>query len=388
MPRSEPTGEDYTPTPPEPHPEARQRVVPPAPAPPPEEDPPLFTTAVSTRLPGGRAEFVRRVTGVDNTQSGIQMFEGGYVYASDDGGGVMARPGELFLICNNPAQERQYINLYIYMPNNIWWPVPHREQRRSRGWHQAIRPTVRLWTALSAPERVRRACNTSIGQLRTYLQNTRLDSASVAQATDALNEFSAIRGAVENNGSSVTRAHLVDLFETWVAETCSATGADNDLVMNAVRDATYVEQPVKEDRLVTAITQLPPWLGDAPEDLSRSCNGDLQRLHRILDRVKDLANREQAVREWQSHIMLALNIGPRKANRIAKDRDLTNMLRMGDCFAAVDHLRSRHGIKDKSYEAMRDAITAAGPFPGSAAVPDEASNDNRLARKIRLREST
>lgn len=397
MPRTDrATGRDYTPRPPQPHPDVRRPARPSSTtvAEAPREDdgaPPAFQIARLTHVPGGAAvKWVRRVDRVQRNAHNIRMFEGDYHQLHDDGR-ISARPGTLFLVCVEDRRAVERIYVYVYLSDDIWYDTGAPSVVREQSWHRILRNYVDGWTVLSRVQRVVRACTE--GQLvvqaelyRLAPQPHRPDATSTAEIREtcvqALAHFRDIVSQATGNITELTNDSIHRAFRAWADNVAESTNTDYDSVVAALGDALAEPPPHIGGDLSDQLQELAGWLPD--NHVEQRTEDELEAVLQACDSIRHRVADERHLRDWQFNVVRDLGMKRRQAHAAMQDRSLTEIFVANNHEAAVDYLDRYYDFRRPSAEDVERVLTEIADEGEAKRRQRPPSVENRLARNIRL----
>lgn len=395
MPRtSRSTGGDYTPRPPQPHPDARRHAGPPATrvAEAPSADagaPFTYLIARHTHVPGGVAvQWVRRVDRVQQNAHSIRMFEGDYHQLRD--GRISARSGSLFLICVKDRRAVERIYVYIYLPDDIWYDTGIPPIVRGQGWHRILRNYVDGWTVLSRVQRVIRACTEGQLAMQAELHQMAMltthgaapDPEIGATFVQALAHFRDIANQATGDITELTNDSIRRAFRAWATNVAESTSTDYDAVVAALSDSLAEPTPHTGGDLSDQLSELASWLPD--EHGERLAENELEIVLQVCDNVRQYVADEQHTRTWQFNVLRELGMPGRQAREAMQDRSLTEIFMSQNHMTAVSYLDHYYDFGSTTAADVKQVLTRIANEGEAKRRQQPPSVENRLARNIRL----
>lgn len=389
------TGRNYTSRAPLPHPDARRRNRRQQDAtyvtePPRDDDgsPPILQVARSTRVPQG-TEWVRRVDRVVPNAHNIRMFEGDYHQLSGDR--INACPGSVFLVCSKDRRGDEWIRVYVYLPDDLWYDTQTPPVQRTHGWHRIVRNYISGWTALTKVQRVVRACTLAEVALQEAfhagLRGT--EDEGEAEITDEMTE---IMGAIEHFREIATRVtgDINELtedairrsFRAWADGVAESTSTSYDAVVSTLSDALVEPTPDTGGTLTEQLQELASWVPDRGP-LEHLDKDELTQVILVTDNVRHAVAEERQQREWQFNVLRRLGMNRRKARDAAQDRSLTEVLVAEEYETAVNYLDRFYDVRDINPDTVEEVLNVVAN-QRAAERQHLPTKENRLARRIRI----
>jgi len=367
-----------------------------------------------TRVPP-RTQWLREVTSVEPSRSGINAFEGEYVRTNKQGRGpneheyARIRPGSLLLTCVKNRQGHEHIVVFMYLPEDIWWQTGFEPVVRSTGWHLLVRSHIQSWVALSRVQRIVRACMEATAEARNLLyertDEEHDDEYEALLAAITHDEYEALLAAITHmqdivntvtgNIRELTHDSIRRSFDAWAHSIEETTQASRDEVLGLlsealVDDTTDVpEIPHLNDLLDRLLNAVAP---DGSLRPSRMGRDDLEQVSTLVTNIASSVHVEREVRTWQLNVLHTLdaqlqakhNAGMQiiTISDLTVDRDFTAALQRGARHAA-EYLNDTRRIPATAEDisvALSNAVQQGTEQP-SATAP---SAENRLARNIRI----
>ena len=138
---------------------------------------PVCQVQVETQAPEGTA-WIRQINGLVPDEEGMAMFAGRYLQPPVGSTSYWIQPGTLMVVAT--ARRRRGVTrrepdshdlqLYVYLPEDLWYPIREGALRQEYGWHARMRGAVSVWLPLTLDGRVIRACQDGRNELGIWLQ--------------------------------------------------------------------------------------------------------------------------------------------------------------------------------------------------------------------------
>lgn len=173
--------------------------------------------------------WLRRVDGLAHEEVGMSRFVGAYVDLPDrwhtGRQAFVVYPGSLFIGCNVRTDGEQIVMLYIYLPDDIWYPIGSPIERE-RGWHDLMQERIEPWLELSPRDRILRACADAQNELApAAIDNVQDARAATAHFEEIYNRVAAYIVPVQPINLAEI-ANRIDEFIATLAQRYSVSVAE------------------------------------------------------------------------------------------------------------------------------------------------------------------
>lgn len=282
-------------------------------------------------------------------------------------------PGSLILLCTRHDQ----LQVYIYMPENIWHRTNQPDVEHRDGWARLLRTHCRGWVTLSRAQRILRACNEAAMELERGLALT--DSLADRRAfTAAQATYARIAAQVTGEVSELTHHGLITSLDAWIADVAAHAQADRDVVLTMLTEALEAENAV--DDL-------------AADENARITRDDSYQL-RIAVVIRIMTRLNIVVGDVQRFIDLA-NSNPRwSTERVAQEAETRH--RVDSAFGQNVNITGTQSGRASSARSNTtsvsrrrrdpDGLPRPTPTPTPTTEPVRSGALTRLAQNIRIRQ--
>ena len=238
--------------------------------------PPICQRELIVDPPSVHVGWMRQVDELREAE-GMAGLHGPYLHSPVGSNQYWVQPGSIVVVAAVPPnhgvarreeiRENNYVQhdlqAYVFLPEGIWYAIPHAGMRQRSGWHDAMRQRLRPWVRLSRGGRVIQACTEMIAELDRTLDMDRsiLSEADFDEAFSAREHLHNIVEQVIARTPVTTlqpwqRSGIADSYEAWLHMTAENYQTNIDRVDEVVRAMLGV-QPTNESRPERPITPRP-----------------------------------------------------------------------------------------------------------------------------------
>jgi hypothetical protein len=216
--------------------------------------PPICQYQVQTEGPAVEISWMRQVDSIDRHETGMAQFSGIYLHPPVGQTHYWVQPGTLCIVAiprrrSQVQAQTRYpehdLQLYIFLPDDIWYLLPDGELHQRIGWHEHAAQVLQTWIQLPRGIRVATALRAAYVELETTLETVRngTDVTEFAATEAALTHLHDLLDAVENavpftpplQADAVER--IRNNFRLWV----EANAQSFDTTLDTVRGIARAE---------------------------------------------------------------------------------------------------------------------------------------------------
>jgi hypothetical protein len=318
------------------------------------------------------------------------MFEGDYHQLTGDR--INARPGSVFLVCSKDRRGDEWIRVYIYLPDDIWYDTQTPPVQRVQGWHRVVRNYISGWAALTKVQRVVRACTLAEVALQEAfhagLRGTEDEGEAeitpeMTQIMSAIEHFREIAARVTGDINELTEDAIRRSFRSWADGIAESTSTSYDAVVATLSDALVEPTPNTGGTLAEQLQELESWLPER-SSVADIDEDELVLVMQVVANVTHAVKEERRQREWQYDVLRRLGMNRRKARDAAQDRSLTEILVSEVYETAVNYLDRFYDLRNINPDTVEEVLRVVADKDMAKERQHLPTGENRLARRIRI----